>query len=246
MKILRYKTVSSTNTLAHDYAKCEGAELPAVFIADGQTAGRGRRGRSFVSDEGAGLYVSFVFKPEKSVTPADITVRAAVAAVRAMKTAFGFSADVKWVNDIFWGGKKLGGILAEGECDEEGNLAFAVVGIGVNLRKRAFSSELADIATTVEDVTGTAPDNELFERELIKEFFAVLQEESVIEEYKKSSVALGRRIEVKRISGERFFATALDVTEQGELVVLREDGQTETLFSAEISIRLWQTNAYIH
>lgn len=238
MKILRYGTVSSTNTLAREYVKREGAELPAVFIAVGQTAGRGRRGRSFVSDEGMGLYLSFAFKPEKSVTPADVTVRAAVAAVRAIKTAFGFSADVKWVNDIFYGGKKLGGILAEGECDEEGKLAFAVLGIGVNLRKRAFSEELVSVATTVEDVIGSVPDKELFERELIKEFFAVLGEDSVIDEYRKSSVALGQRVEVRRISGESFFATAIDVTEQGELIVLREDGEKEALFSAEISIRL--------
>ncbi len=238
MRILKYKTVSSTNTLAHEYAKSERAEFPAVFVAEGQTAGRGRRGRDFESEEGKGLYISFLFKPDKKTTPADITVRAAVATVRAIKECFGFCADIKWVNDIFYGGKKLGGILAEGETGADGSLSFAVLGIGINLLKRRFSDEIREIATTVEDIIKKKPDKALFEKALIKEIFQVLSEDSVIEEYRKSSAALGKQIEVRRISGEIFFAKALDVTESGELIVLRENGEKEALFSAEISIRL--------
>ncbi len=239
MKIFKYKTVSSTNTLAHEYARSKDAELPAVFIAEGQTAGRGRLGRSFDSEEGAGLYISFLFKPEKKeTTPADITVRAAVATVRALRSSFGFSADIKWVNDIYYNGKKLAGILAEGELSPDGELSFAVLGIGVNIYAREFPGELARIATTVEDVLKAKPDKERFTEALIKEFFCALCEESVIEEYKKSLLALGDTVTVRRISGESFRARALDVTERGELVVLHEDGKREELFSAEISIRL--------
>ena len=239
MEILRYKTVSSTNTLAHEYAKKHGVDAPTVFVAEGQTAGRGRRGRSFESADGVGLYISFLFKPdEKTATPADITIRAAVAVVRALKLSFGIDADIKWVNDIFYGGKKLGGILAEGDVSEDGSLSFAVLGIGVNLLKRNFSDEVSRIATTVEDIIGSPPDKARFEEALISEFFGILSEDSVISEYKKSQIALGKTVEVRKISGESFFARAVDITDGGELVVLREDGTSEALFSAEISIRI--------
>lgn len=239
MRVFKYGMTDSTNTRAREYAKSEGGELPAVFIADGQTEGRGRRGRSFDSELGAGLYISFLFLPKgRGATPADITVRAAVALIRSLKKAFGLSAEIKWINDIFVGGRKLAGILAEGEFNDAGELSYAVLGIGVNLKDRKFPEEISDIATSVEAHVGGEPDREGFAKILTEQFFSVLAEQSVIEEYKSYSCVIGKQVLVRRMSGESFSAKVLDITPGGELLVLREDGERELLFSAEISIRV--------
>ena len=101
MKIFEYELTDSTNTRAKEYARCDRAEMPAVFIADEQSAGRGRRGRSFDSAKGAGLYMSILFRPSAEFDDAaKITVRAAVAASRAISELSGVEVGIKWVNDI--------------------------------------------------------------------------------------------------------------------------------------------------
>ena len=239
MKIFRYDVTDSTNTRAREYAKCHGAHEPAVFIADGQTEGRGRRGRSFDSAKGAGLYVSFLFSPEGDVSDAvKITVKAGVALVRAIKSVFGLSVGIKWVNDIFIGGKKLAGILTEGEFDSNGRLEYAVCGIGVNLFKREFPEELRDIVATVEENTGKLPDKEAFEKALISEFFEDMSDSEMMEEYRKSSVVIGKRVEVRRISGESFSARVMGISDSGALQTVTDDGVYEELISAEVSLKI--------
>lgn len=239
MKIFRYETTDSTNTRAREYAKLHGAIEPVVFIADGQTAGRGRRGRSFDSAKGAGLYISFLFCPEGTMFDAvRITVKAAVAVSRAIKSTFGLSVGIKWVNDIFVGGKKLAGILTEGEFDSAGRLQYAVCGIGVNLMSRDFPPELFDIATTVEDNIGERPDREAFAEALIREFFAERCDEEIMDEYRRHSLVLGKRVEVRRLSGESFFAEAKEIIDSGALAVVTDDGVREELISAEVSLKI--------
>lgn len=239
MKIFRYEITDSTNTRAREYAKSERPELPAVFIADGQTSGRGRRGRSFDSESGAGLYISILFKPCGAARDAvKITLRAAVSLCRALRSACGLSAEIKWVNDLLVGGKKLAGILTEGEIDSNGNLEYAVCGIGVNLNSRKFPPELSDIVTTVEDNTGKRPDREELTEALLSEFFGDADDFEIIEEYRRLSAVVGRRVEVRKLTGETFYARALEITDGGELVVEREDGSLESLISAEVSLKL--------
>jgi BirA family biotin operon repressor/biotin-[acetyl-CoA-carboxylase] ligase len=239
MKIFRYEIIDSTNTRAREYAKSEAPDLPAVFIADGQTAGRGRRGRSFDSERGAGLYISFLFKPRGAARDAvKITLRAAVALCRALRSVCGLETEIKWVNDIFVGGKKLAGILTEGEIDSLGNFEYAVCGIGVNLNCRKFPPELSGIVTTVEDNTGKKPDRERLIEALISEFFRDVNDSEIIEEYRRLSAVIGKRVEVHKLTGEIFCAKALEITDGGELVVERENGSRESLISAEVSLKL--------
>ena len=239
MKIFRYEITDSTNTRAREYAREYGIDEPAVFIADGQTQGRGRKGRNFDSARGAGLYISFLFRPQEDAGDAVfITVKAAVATLRAIKSTFGLSVGIKWVNDIFISDKKLAGILAEGEFDRDGRLAYAVCGIGVNLLSREFPTELSDKVTTVEDNIAKKPDREAFAKALIREFFAQRDNAEIMDEYRRHSVILGKRVEVTRLSGESFFALAEEITDTGALVVLREGGVREELISAEVSLNI--------
>ena len=126
-----YKTVPSTNLVAKDYA--ERGEKEGVFIAEKQTAGRGRQGRSFFSPENSGLYVSFLLRP--SISPEDVyilTTTAAVAVSETIELFSGREARIKWVNDVLVANKKVCGILVEGSMTGQEN-DYAVIGIGINL-----------------------------------------------------------------------------------------------------------------
>lgn len=235
MKIITYDLTDSTNERAREYAR-GGGEMPALFIAEGQTGGRGRRGRSFDSERGAGLYMTLLFEPDGADT-ALITIRAAVALSRAIEKVSGLSPEIKWVNDLTVRGKKLSGILAEGDFDEEGRLRFCALGIGVNLLQRDFPEELTDIVTTLEGETGKRITPEELSKVFIREFYSTGAPSDIIAEYRRRSSVIGEKVEVRRISGEVFFAEVLDVTDTGALLVRREDGSSEALISAEVSIR---------
>ena len=239
MKTIKYKITDSTNTRAREYAKGECAEMPALFIADAQTAGRGRRGRSFDSAGGAGLYMSILFRPEAdSFDAAKITVLAAVSVCRAIRSLTGADVKIKWVNDIYFDGKKLAGILTEGEISDGGGFSYAVCGIGVNLLSRDFPEQLSGRVTTLEDISGARVSRDALAEKICEEFFSGRNFDEVVNEYRSFSVLVGRRVQMRRISGECFFATVLDITEGGALLVLREDGVREELISAEVSVIL--------
>lgn len=239
MKIFKYKITDSTNTRAKEYAKDGHAEMPALFIADGQTAGRGRRGRSFDSALGAGLYMSILFRPDSDTADAArITVRAAVSVCRAIHSLYGTHVGIKWVNDIFFGGRKLAGILTEGEIDGDGGFRYAVCGIGINILSREFPEEISGLVTTLEDISGARADRDRLSKRIVEEFFADRDFSDIIEEYRSLSVVIGKRVQVKRISGESFFAEVLDITDGGALLVSRDGGVIEELISAEVSVVL--------
>ncbi len=239
MKIFRYDVTDSTNTRAREYAKNENATFPAIFIADGQTDGRGRRGRSFDSERGAGLYISILFKPRGAASDAvKITLRAAVALCRALSRVSGVEAEIKWVNDILIEGRKLAGILTEGEINSRGEFEYAVCGIGVNLASRTFPPQLSEIVTTVEDKTGKKPDREALVEALISEFFRDADDSEIMQEYRRRSAVIGKRVEVHKLTGEVFSATAVEITDLGELIVEDEYGCRESLISAEVSLKL--------
>lgn len=234
IKIFNYGITDSTNQRAKEYATGENPHFPAVFIAEEQSAGRGRRGRSFDSARGGGLYISFLFRTEKGFDAAEITFGAAVKLCRVIESVSGLKPGIKWVNDIFVGGKKLAGILAEGAGLD---LKCAICGIGINLYHREFPGELADIATTLEGECGRRVDKELFAKRLIEEFFKPEVREEMLEEYRSRSVVIGKRVEVRKILGEIYSATVLEIADDGALVVERDGGVRERLISAEVSVK---------
>ena len=241
-KITYYPLTDSTNERAKVYAlENPDDREPHVFIADEQTAGRGRRGRSFVSNRGAGIYVSILTRPKSAGFDATrITAKAAVALARATEAIANVRADIKWVNDIYLGGKKLAGILVEGAMQNDGLLPYIIVGMGINVYKNAISEEISDIATSIESETNLRIDRSDLAAKIISEFLRVTEDESEEEaflEYRSRSFVLGREVTVMKLS-ESYKAQVLDLNPDYSLLLKKENGETESLFTGEVSLRL--------
>ena len=224
--------VDSTNNWLKR-AAAEGAPHGTIVIADSQTGGRGRRGRSFDSAAGAGLYLSALLRPR--CAPAELltlTAQTAVAARRTLQTVCGCEADIKWVNDLQIKGKKICGILTELTLEAESGLVdCAVIGVGINCTRMDFPEPLQAIAGSVLSQTGIAPDRNALAAELIKNLSA-LPPEGWLSEYRAACVTLGRRVKVQTREGERA-GTAENVGEQAELIVRFETGGTCAVNSGE-------------
>ena len=233
-KILFYEKTDSTNTRAKEYAEANDSRETVVFIANSQTAGRGRRGRSFVSKEGAGIYISILTYPtEDGFDATRTTAEAAVALARAVEALCPCNVKIKWVNDLFLGGKKLAGILTEGKVSDNGKIAYSVVGMGINVYKNAISDEISTIATSIESETNHAPDRSSLAAMIIKEF---LDRGDCYAEYKARSFVIGREVTVVKLN-ESYSARVIDINPDYSLLI-DHDGAEERLFTGEISLRL--------
>lgn len=234
---------ASTNTLLKDYAS-NGAEEGFVLIAEEQTSGKGRLGRSFFSPENTGLYLSILLRPSfKAEKALNITTAAAVAVCRALEKAGADSPKIKWVNDIFVNGKKACGILTEASINgAKGNLDFAVLGIGINVYspKNDFPDELKEIAGGVFADSRENLRNELC-ADIINEFFSMyycgLEKGVHTKEYIERNLVIGKKVTVCR-GEERRSAVVDGITEECHLSVTYENGEKDYLSSGEISLRL--------
>ena len=235
------QTTDSTNTRLRVLAE-DGAPEGTVVAAAGQTAGRGRSGKSFLSPAGTGIYLSILLRP--ALTMHDsllITTAAAVAVARAVERVAGCTAQIKWVNDVYVNGKKVCGILTEGALDlENGGLRYAILGIGINICPPAggFPPELASIAGALTGAGGEALRAPLAAA-VLDEFFALyphLTEKPFYDDYVSRSLLIGRQIEVLR-GGTRLPATALGIDRDLHLRVRYADGSEENLAAGEVSTR---------
>jgi BirA family biotin operon repressor/biotin-[acetyl-CoA-carboxylase] ligase len=147
-----FESVGSTNDVADRLALAGAAEGTAV-VADAQTAGRGRLGRTWYSPPGAGLYVSVVLRPGPDPSPSLWTLVAGVGLAEALRLVSGLDVLIKWPNDLVVRGKKVCGILTEG-CASEGVIRHVVIGFGINLRPAAYPADLTDRATSLERELG--------------------------------------------------------------------------------------------
>ncbi len=235
--------IDSTN----NYIKRLEKYLPDGFvaIAEKQENGRGRSGKSFYSPTGHGLYMSILLKDVKAVSDSLATVKACLAVCRAIDGITGTGREngvgIKWVNDIYYDGKKLCGILCERVQGSDGEM-YVVIGIGVNLFFDIGEApkEIRNIAGSVFDICGVQYDAltlcAKITNELEKLFCENVCAKEIIEQYKSRSVVLGREISV--IQGEETKrAAALDICEDGLLLVRYEDGFTAKLCGGEVSIR---------
>ena len=239
LSITVYKKIDSTNTQAKivaDNKECQRG----IFVASEQTAGRGRMGRSFTSNKGKGLYLSILIGKE---LPADfatsLTTYMAVIAARAIASLTTIDPKIKWVNDIYAGGKKLAGILTEGKAKSEGTLAYAVVGIGINILKQEFPDDVKAIATTIEDECGKAVDVNDLTAYIVKEFFENLHlvgTPALAEEYRSRSFLIGAQVSVIKPT-LTYEATVEGITDKCELMLSLPDGSQEILSTGEVSVR---------
>lgn len=231
-----FDETSSTNDRARAYAS-EGRVEPAVFIARQQSAGRGRMGHSFLSPTG-GLYMSLLSRPTaKASLAVRLTIFAATVAARVLEELTGEPVRIKWVNDLYMRGKKVGGILTEGSCQADGSLAFAIVGIGINLAHVDFPEELCDIATTVEDAAGVRLCADEVADRIATAFFATDPfAEEIIDDYRRRCFVVGQRVSVLR-ADTSYEALAIGITDSGSLIVRLPSGQTEELSSGDVRVR---------
>ena len=241
-KIIILEETDSTNRVAKELA-WQGESEGTLVLANVQSAGRGRLGRSFYSSAGSGIYASLILRPNLVATQAlRITSCAAVAVARAIETVTGVSAQIKWVNDIYVNGKKVCGILTEAGFDGQGELMqHAILGIGVNVGKMQFPDELSTIATSLENETGQSVSRNRLLAEICNEFsvfYENIEKGTFLEESKRRSFVLGKQITVHTPDGT-YEAKAVDLNEEGHLIV-EKDGIRECLYMGEISVRIFQ------
>lgn len=230
--------VDSTNREARRMA-LEGAPHGALVVAGAQTEGRGRAGRAFVSPPG-GVYFSLLLRPGPG-WPGDVTAvtaAAGVAAARAVERLCGRRLLLKWVNDLYWQGRKVGGILTEGLLDmESGRPGQVVVGVGINLRTPAPLLAGAPEAGSLFP-EGAAPCGRArLAAAVAKELLAWDGSAAWWEEYRARSLVLGHWLTVTEPDGRRYTARALAIDEEGRLVVQLPGGGVRALRSGEVRTR---------
>lgn len=239
-------TVLSCVDSTNNYVKELSDVLPDghVVIAHEQLSGRGRQGKSFYSPANEGLYMSVLVKNPDTITDELFTAKISLAVCRAIDRITGTDNNsgvgIKWVNDVYFGKKKLCGILCERFKSEMGN-TYVVAGIGVNiaLSNASVPKELRSIVTSLHDITKNRYDKFVLAGFICEEFenvFAVSNEEA-INEYKRRSIVIGREIKILREEGD-IRAAALDICDDGALLVRTEEGYTQKLCGGEISIKL--------
>lgn len=239
-----YEVVDSTNKTAKELAEA-GCEHGTLVIAEEQENGVGRRGRSWYSEPGQGIYMSLVLRPELAVDKAPmLTLVSAMAVSKAiyeMVKDCGIYPFIKWPNDIVIRGKKVCGILTE-MTTKNGAIDYIIVGIGVNVHNREFPQEIAHMATSIELEIGHELSRECITELIWTQFekyydiFMETQDFSVLqEEYQRMSANKGRKVTVLDAAGE-FEGTAKGITENGELIVDTPQGQRVVSYG-EVSVR---------
>lgn len=238
-----FLSVGSTNTLCHEKARSGEAE-GYVAVAGAQTAGRGRRGRSFYSPAGTGVYMSLLLRPQGFTGDQvlGLTTMAAVAVSESIEALSGKKAEIKWVNDIFVDGKKVCGILSEAMYEvPSGALQCVIVGIGINAYapEAGFPPEISESAGCVFDKPEVDLKNSLV-AEVLNRFMKYYDDpksDAVYDEYRTRSMVIGKDVKVLK-KDSALKAHVLDIDRDCGLVVRYPDGTEEVLNSGEISIRV--------
>ena len=239
-----YESIDSTNLEAARLSK-NGAGHGTVVVAQTQTAGRGRRGRSWESPKGSNLYFSLLLRPKTEPVKAPmLTLVMAVALARAINQTAGCDVGIKWPNDLVADGRKLCGVLTEMHLQKEKPaIEDVIIGVGINVSDCEWPEELRDKATSLERVCGRliAPgklwaQTMLIFEELYEEFILAGDLTPIMETYNGLLVNLGREVTVLDPKGD-YRGVAVGITPTGELVVETADGERREVFAGEVSVR---------
>ncbi len=233
-RIQVFEEIDSTNTEAKRQAR-NGAPDGTVLVANSQRNGRGRLGRNFYSPQDGGVYFSILLRP---TLPAEdtvlITVAASVQVAEAIQSVCGVYPDIKWVNDLYYEGKKVCGILAELVSDSETGNAV-VLGVGINCYTE-FPDELQDIAGNVpcvEDIKNRLA-AELSVR--LSELESVITEGEFLTSYREHSMVIGKWVTIPQEAGSLYYVCGIG--ERGGLILKDREENSRILTTGEISIRL--------
>lgn len=222
-------------------AVAEGKTTPRLFITETQTGGHGRFGRPFFSPRGQGIYMTMLLNPNHTFEELpQYTLLAAVAVYEAIKELTGKEVAIKWVNDIYFEGRKLCGILSEATSDfESGTISHVSIGMGLNFStpQEEFPAELQAKATSLfPDGEPSISRNQLIQQIWVRFFdlLAKLPNMDYLETYRQRSFVLGKQVSFVQ-QGQTISGIAEAITDEGQLVV-RTPEQVYTLNSGEISL----------
>jgi BirA family transcriptional regulator, biotin operon repressor / biotin---[acetyl-CoA-carboxylase] ligase len=239
-RVFHFFKTDSTNRVAMELGYA-GEPEGTVVLAEAQTAGRGRSGRSWHSEKGTGLYFTVVLRPRLSPAQAPLlTMLAGISAQTAITAQTGMAPELKWPNDLLLNGKKVGGILTEMHA-EPNAVRFVIVGIGINVNQEKFPPELSGTATSIRKESGRMSYRlELLVR-LLTQFesdynrflregpaYVVARFESV------SSFAKGRRVRVDT-GAESYSGVTAGLSPEGLLLVQRDSGPLVTVIAGDVT-----------
>jgi BirA family biotin operon repressor/biotin-[acetyl-CoA-carboxylase] ligase len=240
-RIHHFFKIDSTNTIAMRMAE-QGEPHGTIVLAEEQTAGRGRAGRSWVSEKSTGIYCTILLRPP--IPPAHaplLTLVAGLAARDAAAEDLDKAPDIRWPNDLLVGGKKFGGILTEMHAEPD-RLHYAVVGIGINVNQSKMPAELAEIATSMKIETNQPHSRfELLVR-LLRHFdryynrFISDGSQPIVRRFAEvSSYFRGKRVRITTFT-EQFTGTTAGLESSGVLRVARDDGRgTELVLAGDVA-----------
>ena len=232
-----YKTIDSTNNIA----KITNCPNGTLFIAETQTDGKGRMGRKWASKKNCGIWMSIVLIPDIPAEQVNfLTLTVGLAVCETLNKLYNLPFKIKWPNDIVINGKKVCGILTEGEADND-RIKKVVVGIGINVNTKSFPEELKNIATSIYMITGKKSNR----AKIINTFAEIFESyyksiingnTDIIEKYKDLCITINKEV-VAIKNTEQIKGIATDITKTGELTIKKEDGTTLNINSGEVSVR---------
>ena len=239
-RVYHFFRTDSTNRVAMELGYADEPE-GAVVLAEEQTAGRGRSGRSWHSERGAGLYVTLLLRPRLSPAQAPLlTMMAGLSAHTAVLAQTGLNAELKWPNDLLLNGKKLGGILTEMHA-EPSAVRFVIVGIGINVNQEKFPAELSGIATSLREQAGRTFSRVELLAKLLSQFETdynrFLREGAVyvVQRFELiSNFASGRRVRVDT-GMETYLGTTDGLSPEGLLIVKKDGGGSVPVIAGDVS-----------
>lgn len=237
-----YDALDSTNLRAMQEAE-SGAPEGALIVADMQTAGRGRRGRSWLSPAGTNVYFTLILKPDYKPDKASmVTLVMALAVAEGIEAACGLQTQIKWPNDIVVNGRKVCGILTEMRAERD-SVQHIVVGAGVNVGLREFAPELAEKATSLQAECGIRVSRASLIVRVMKAFEKyygrfqdTLDLSGVREKYESLLVNRDREVRVLDPGGD-FTGVSRGINNAGELLVELPDGKLVAVYAGEVSVR---------
>ncbi|MFA4993353.1 MAG: biotin--[acetyl-CoA-carboxylase] ligase [Candidatus Omnitrophota bacterium] len=236
-KIHYFDYLASTMDLAMQLG-IQAAPHGTVVLAESQTKGRGRLGRSWFSPKYKGIYMSLILRPDISPSASSVlTLLSAVSICEAVKTVTGLDAQIKWPNDVFIANKKIAGILTEMNSEVD-KVNFVVIGIGLNVNNDKKS--LIAQATSLKEQAGQPVNRVALLQELLRGIennYSLLEDkgaQAIIDKWRNFSLTLGRRVKIyyqdKHIEGQ-----AVDIDRDGALLIRKDSGLTQKVFSGDVT-----------
>ena len=238
--IYYFKTTDSTNIMAENFANA-GAPEGAIVVAEFQTQGKGRKGRSWFSPAGKGIYVSFILRPRISPNEAPkLTLMASVAIAEAILACAPVDVVIKWPNDILIGGKKVAGILTEIKAEMD-KIHHVVIGVGINVNtpSESFPLDIRDIATSLLKETGRTFSRTVMLKTCLEflekqyEIFEMHGFDNILDRWKQLANMAGRKITVD-VLDKSYTGTVEDVSEDGYLIIRDQEGDIKRIVSGDV------------